>query len=208
GDSRAELGFGHGQVDLREDVVSFAREARVGADVDEDVDVAGIAAGQTGMALARDADPLAVVDSGRDLDVELPLLHRATGAAALLARRLDDATGAVAARAGRGADELAEDAARHLLEPPAPAARRALDRAGARLGAAPLAGVARDGHLERHLLGDSGRGLDELDLDLCADVRAAPGTACADAEQIVAEEGGEQVAEVAQVEGRREPAAA
>ena len=96
-DPRAERRLGHRQVDLREDVVALAREARVVLHVDEDVDVARLAARQPGVALAGDADPLAVVDARRDVDVEPPLVEDPPAAAAGLARRLDHATGAVAA---------------------------------------------------------------------------------------------------------------
>ncbi len=60
------------------------------------------------MTLAREADPLPVVDAGRDLDVEASLLEDASRAAAGLARVLDDPAGASAARACLAADELAE----------------------------------------------------------------------------------------------------
>ena len=67
-DRCAERGLRHRQVDRREQVVALADEARVGPDVDEHVEVAGAAAGLAGVALAADADPLAVVDPRRDLD--------------------------------------------------------------------------------------------------------------------------------------------
>ena len=114
----AERGLREGQVDGRVDVVALAHESLVGTDAHLDVDVAGPAADEPGVPVAGQADLLAVVDSRRDLDRERPLLDDAAGAAALGARLLDPATGAGARRAGLGADELAENAPRHLLQPP------------------------------------------------------------------------------------------
>ena len=69
-DRRAERGLDDRQVDLREDVVALAHEALVGPDPHADVDVAGATAERARVALAGEADPLAVVDARRDLDVE------------------------------------------------------------------------------------------------------------------------------------------
>ena len=99
------------QVDLGEDVVAVALEARVARDVHLDVRVAGDAAAGARVTLAADADPLAVVDPGRNLDLELLHLDRAPVPFAGGAGRLDDGAGAEARRARLGADELAEDAA-------------------------------------------------------------------------------------------------
>ena len=100
-----------------------------------------------------------------------------------------------AVRARVRAHELAEDAARHLLQPAGAAAARAVDGLRARLDAVAAAGRARDGHVERHLHLRAGRRLAELDLDRRADVGAAPAApAAAAAEDVVAEEGREDVA--------------
>ena len=141
-DRGADGGLDDRQVDLREDVVSLADEALVGADAHADVDVAGAAAERARVPLAGEADPLAVVDAGRDVDLELALLERAPRAVARLARMLDDAAGAAALRAGRLADELAEDAARDLLEPAGPAAALTGDDVRAGSGAVAAAGLA------------------------------------------------------------------
>ena len=58
------------QVDLRDQVVALADEARVGPDADEHVQVAGAPAELAGVALAAEPDALAVVDPRRDLDRE------------------------------------------------------------------------------------------------------------------------------------------
>ena len=178
-----------------------------------DVDVAGAAAERAGVALAGDADALAVVDAGRDVDVE----RRATRATrpaplALLARVLDDLAAAAAVRARLRADELAEDAARDLLQ--AAGCRRSAGRSsGCVPGSTPspsqTAQVTATSNGTSTF--DAARGVDELDLDLGADVGAAllraPRRAAA--EEVVAEERREEVAEAAEVEvRRREPARA
>src|SRR5262249_23774163 len=130
-----------------------------------------------------------------------------TAAAALLAGRVDHPPGAVAARAGLGSDELAEDTPGDLLQPPASGAGVALDRGRPRLGAAAAADLARHGDLERHLLGDSGCRIHELDPDLGSDVGSSPSPAGAHTEEVVAEEGREDVAQTPEVEARCEAAA-
>ena len=96
------------------------------ADLDEEV--ARRAAELAGVALATNADALAVGDPGRDVDVDRAVVQRAADPVAGGARRLDDAAEAVAARAGAGADELAEDALRDLLDAAGAAADVAGDR--------------------------------------------------------------------------------
>ena len=173
GHGRAERRLDDRQVDLRVDVVALAHEARVRVDAHEHVDVARAAAERAGMTLAGDADALPVVDAGRDVDVERPRLRDAPRATALLARVLDDLAAAAAVRARLRADELAEDAARDLMQAAAPLAARAGARLRARLDAVAAADLARRRDLERHLHLRPSRRLDELDLDLRADVRAA-----------------------------------
>ena len=108
---------------------------------------------------------------GRDLDRQALQLHRAARSPAVRARTLDQAPGAAAVRAGLAAHELAEHTPRNLLQPTGSAARLARARAGPGLGA--LAGTALAG--DNDLVGDlprhARRGVDELDLDLCRDVR-------------------------------------
>ena len=125
------------------------------------------------MALAAEPDALAVMDSGRDLDRERPLLDDPARAAALGARLLDPAARAGARRAGLRADELAEDAARHLLQPSGSAAGRAGRDLAAGLRAVPAAARAGHSRLERHLARDAVRRLDEVDLDRRGEVGAA-----------------------------------
>src|SRR5262249_49162601 len=135
-DGRAERGVGHGQVDAAEDVVALAHEARVGPDVDADVDVARAPAEHARMPFPGDPDLLAVVDARGHLDLEAALLDRPPGALAVEARMLDDASRSAARRAGLRADELAERRAGHLLQAPATSAGRAADRLRAGLRAA------------------------------------------------------------------------
>src|SRR5438094_938644 len=126
----------------------------------------------------------------------------AAGAAALGAGPLEPAAGAAARRAGLGADELAENAPRHLLQPPGAVARRAGRDLASRFRA--VAAAARTGHgcLERDLARHAVGGLDELDLHRCREVgTAGAATTTAGAEQrVVAEEGREEVGEVAEVD--------
>ena len=72
----AERGLREGQVDRRVDVVPFAHESLVGTDPHLDVDVSGAAAGEPGVALAAQADPLAVMNIALDaVERLLPELH-------------------------------------------------------------------------------------------------------------------------------------
>src|SRR4029079_5151570 len=74
---------------------------------------------------------------------------------------------------------------------------------------AAAAGRARNGDRERHLPRDARGRLRELDLDLRSDIAAAGAAgAAARPEDVVAEEGAEQVGQAAEVDGRRREAAA
>ena len=122
---------------------------------------------------------------------------------------LDDHAAARALRARLRAHELAEDAARDLLQAAGAVAAR-------RTRSAPCPARRRRRRRSRTATATSNgtatfvaaRRVDELDLDLGRDVRAARGgRAAAAAEQVVAEERGEEVAETAEVEVRRREAA-
>ena len=160
------------------------------------------------MAGAADADPLAVVDPGRDLDLELLRLERAAVPRARRAGRLDDRADPHAGGTRLRADELAEDAARDLLQLALTAAGLTGDALGARLGAFAVAALAggRDLDLDRAL--DAGERVRELDRDRDADVAAAAAPAAVAREEVVAEEGGEDVAQVREGEVARRVAAA
>jgi hypothetical protein len=210
GHGGAEGRLRHGEVDGGDDVVAVAHEARVGAHVDLDVDVARPPAEGARVALAREADSLAVVDPRRDVDLQLTLLGHPPGARAVRARRLDHPAGAPAARAALRPDELAEHGARDRLQPPKPLAGRAGRRRRAGGGARPGARGAADGDGEGHAAANAARRLDELHLDLGEHVSAARGAparpAAEAAEEVVAEEGREEVGEVPEVElGGPEP---
>ena len=75
-DRAAERDDGEGDVDLAVQVVAVALELRVLGDVDDDVEVAGGAAGKAGLALAVQPQPLARRDAGGDLHGELALAAR------------------------------------------------------------------------------------------------------------------------------------
>src|SRR5205823_7028432 len=128
---------------------------------------------------------------------------------ALVAGVLDDAAGATTAGARLGADEFSECGPGDVLQPAGPAAGRTGRGLGAGLCSAAAARGARDGDRERNLALRPGGRLGELDLDLGRHV-GAPGAAGPrrDAEEIVTEEGGEEIREAAEVEARRREAAA
>src|SRR5512132_4138908 len=209
GHRRSERRLGDRQIDGREDLVSLTHEARVGLDAHLDVDVAGAGAASAGMALAGDPNLLAVMDSGRDLDLERSFLDDPALAAAVGAGLLDPLACAPAGRTGLRADELAEGAPRDPLQAARAAAGLTGDRARARRGSTARAGAARDRNGERNLPLDSARSLDQLDLDLNGEVRPTRAfRTAADAEEVVAEERCEQIVEAAEVELRRREAAA
>jgi len=121
---------------------------------------------------------------------------------ALLARVLDQLPRAGAGRARPCAHELSEHAARNLTHSAAASAGRARADRSVWLRAVSSTTRARNGDTERH--GDLGplRHLGQADLDLRGDV-GAPATPPAPpsaAEEIVTEEGGEEIREVAKVE--------
>src|SRR5687767_6020392 len=205
----AERGLRHGEVDGGHDVVAVTHEARVAPHVDLHVDVARPPAEGACVALAREADPLAVVDPSGDVDVQLTLLGHPPGACAVRARGLDDLAGASATRATLRPDELAEDGARDRLQPAEPLAGRAGRRRGSGGGARSGADGAADDDREGHAAANALRRLDELHLDLGEHVGAArrsPARPAAEAtEEVVPEEGREEVGEVPEVElGRPE----
>src|SRR5262249_23560683 len=150
GDLRAERRLGHRQRHARIDVVALADEVAVRAHGDAHVDVAGAGTRRAGMALARDADALAVVNPGRGVDVERAPPDDTALAAALAARCLDHPARAAARRADGSAHELAEDAPRHLADPACAAARRAGADLRSRLGAVAVAARARDRDRDPH----------------------------------------------------------
>src|SRR5205807_3454724 len=108
----------HGRVD----VVPLAHEARMRADPDQNVEVARLAAEQSRMSCAGEPDPLAVVDAGRNFDLDRALVEHASVAAAPGAGMLDDAARATAAPAGLALDELAKSSPRNVLGPAGAAA--------------------------------------------------------------------------------------
>src|SRR6266576_635149 len=122
-------------------------------------DVAGAGAASAGMALAGDPNLLAVMDPGRDLDLERSLLDDPALAAAVGAGLLDPLARAPAGRTGLGADELAEGAPGDPLQAAGAAASLTGDRARARRGSTARAGAARDRNGERNLPLDSARSL-------------------------------------------------
>ena len=94
------------------------------------------------VAAAGDADPLAVLDPGRDVDGELDRLDRAPAPASTRGTASRGLAVAAATIAGRRADDLAERGPRDRPQLTGALALRAgLDR-GARLGAVAVAVLA------------------------------------------------------------------
>ncbi len=121
----------------------------------------------------------------------------------------DQATVAAAVGAPLRANELAEGAPRDLLDAAHPVAGRARRHLRARLDAGRLAVRTRNRDTVRDLAGRPRRRFDQIDRDVGGDVRAARAAATHPRrEQIVAEEGGEDVREAPEVERGRPEAAA
>src|SRR6185312_7016512 len=140
---RPQRRLGHRQVHARDDVVAVAHEASVRAHVHQNVRVAGTPPDLAGVALARQADPLAVMDAGRNVDVEHPLLHLSPRPLAVGTRRRDDLTRSPALGTRIRADELPEDRGRDGLLATAPTADRTCLWAGPGRGAGGMACRAR-----------------------------------------------------------------
>src|SRR2546425_4049102 len=174
-------------------------------EADEHIEVARRSATHPGLALAGDAKLLTVVDAGRDRERDLAVLALPAFAPAARADLVDRLAGAPAARARRHVDEPTENRLLHLADLPPPVARRAGRDRRAGLGAGPFASLAR---LEpRH--GDDPLapfdGVEEVDLDLHAQVRPAHWAARLPAPSVSAEERLEEIAdaEIAKAPGRR-----
>ena len=191
------------------EIGAVALDARLRRHANLQEDVARRPAQLARMTLTAHPDPLPVGDPGGDLDLERPVLQRPPDPVAGGARRLDGATGALAAGAGARADELAEHALRDLLHATRSAADVARHRRAAGLGTVAAARLARPGDADRRGHGDAGEGLGERDLGADGDVATAARAAAARGltEERLAEEGTEDVREVPEVEVRRREAA-
>src|SRR6187431_661554 len=137
-DRAAERGVGDADRHRAVQVVAVALEDLVLLDPDLDVEVAVRATVRPRLAVTARADPHALVDAGRNLDLERLVLLDPPLAVAGDAGLGNDLAAAVAGGAGL---LDAEEALAHLHRARA-VAGGARDRAGARLGAAALAGLA------------------------------------------------------------------
>ena len=198
-DRLSERGLDDVQIDRREDVVALPHEARIGTNADPDVHVPGAPAELARMTLAADADLLPVVDARRNRHREPSLLDVAARAVTRGARGRHDAPCAPTARTRLGSHELAEHAPRDLLHAAGAVARGTCGRACPGLGAVPAAALAGDADPEGDVSRRAARSLDELDVYLGRDVRATCAPPAA-AEEVVAEERGEDVRQAAEVE--------
>ena len=184
-------------------IVAFALEARIGRDAHRDVEIAGDPTAWRGRASARQAEPLAVVDTGRHLDVDRPRRAHASVASALVARSGNAAAGGAARDARRRGDDLAEDGAADLAHLAGTAAHVAPRRVGAGLAARALAARARDRESDVDGRGGAERGLGEIEVyDRLGVGRAGRAALAATAEGIAAEERVEEVAEPERIAGR------
>ena len=117
---------------------------------------------------------------------------------------LDDAAGAAAAWARLAANELAERRARDVLDASRARALLTGNRRLPRLDSVAPALLTDQGDLDWNLTLDPGRRLLELELDLRGDVGSTRlPRPCRHAEHVVAEEGGEDVGQAAEIERRR-----
>ena len=181
-----------------------------GPDADEHVEVPGWPADRAGVTLAGEPDALAVVDPGRDLDLEGPLVEHAAGPFATGTRVLDDAARAAATRAGLAADELAERSSAQTCSM-RPEPWHSSQVAAVVPGSTPLPAHSSQaratwmGTSRLIPLAASSRSI----IDLCGDVGpATPARARGDAEGVLSEEGREDVGEAPEVERGRAEASA
>src|SRR5690349_4855517 len=195
--AQRELRERDGQID--QEIGAVPREDDVVADTDEHVEVAGRASVDAGAALAGEAQLHAVVDAGRNLDVQHVVAALAPLAATVMTRALVDLPFAAAARtrSGDGQEAMAHaDLAAALTG----VAGRLL-RTG--LAAAPAAALAADEPRDLDLRVEPRRGVLERDLQLVLEIfaargpRPAPAPAAARAGEKVLEDVLEQRAEAA-----------
>src|SRR5215211_6416665 len=181
-----------GQLDRQ--VVPRTPEERMGLHPDPHIEVPRLRAGGAGLAPAGEPDTGAVLDAGRDLDLEAPRPPAAPGPAARRARRLHDTPRAVTDGTGLAHLEqplVDRDGAR-------PAASRTDRRARARRGAASVTGLARRraGDPDRHR--GTGHRVVERDRHGRLQIGPASGTGAA-AAPATREQPPEQVPEIAEV---------
>src|SRR5262249_47443597 len=150
-------------------VGAVALEERVGADRQEDIEVAVGAPTCPHLALASETDPGAVLDPGRDVDRERALPRHAAGADATRAGILDH----LAAPLARDASALEREEALRLPNAAEAAAGSAGLGFGAGLGTGAGAGLAGDRGRQPHLRVLAGERLFQADFHVVAQVRPA-----------------------------------
>src|SRR5262249_7453356 len=151
-DLRAEGRRRHRDGDRAVQVVAATLEGGMRQLVDLDVQVAGGTAAGPDLALARELDPGAVVDTGRDLPGERPPRAPPAVARALRARVRDDRAEALALRARPGRHDLTQEGPRDLRDLTAATAHVTGLRGRAGRGALPVAGVADNGRVDLDVL--------------------------------------------------------
>jgi hypothetical protein len=196
-DARPERGLREPDPSLVDQLGALAPEARVGGDVDGDIQASGRPAPRPGLALVGQPDLMALVDARRDRDPEGPAALGPAVAAAGRAGRLDDPALAAAAGAGRDVDHLAEH---RLADHPDLAAALALGarrRVRSGLGAAAAARLAPPEDRELDLLLRAQDRLLERDPEVVPEIRAGRRAAAPRGAGRAAEERVEDVREAA-----------
>src|SRR5579884_3948930 len=137
-DPVAQSGLDHVDAEVVDHVLVLAPKLGMRLDLEDDVEVAGWAAAQAGLALAGQPDLGAGVDPGRDADAQPAATLHSSLPVAGAARGAQDTAGARARRAGRDVDHRAEDrlGLPAHLSPAAARAARLPARAGLGTGAA------------------------------------------------------------------------
>jgi len=95
-DFGAEDGFPGGQVQFMVKVVAFDPEIRMRGEADTEVEITGGTLANAGAAAPGEAEPLGIVDAGRDFDRIIINLGSLTGSVAALARAMAEQTGSLA----------------------------------------------------------------------------------------------------------------
>src|ERR1035437_3225278 len=208
---RTQRGLDDRHLQVEVDLGPFAAQDRVWSHVHGHVEVAGRAAADADLALAREPDLMAFVDAGRDRDPDLLMPLGASFAAASTAGRGDDAALAVATIAGRDIDHLSEHRLADAAILAAAAAGASRHRHAAGRGPGPGAGNAPVEQVELDLLLDAADRLVEGDAKVVAQVGARLAAAPPAAGRGAAHAGKETVKQIAEAtealrEGRSRPA--
>ena len=207
---RAERGLRERDRAHVQEVFALAFEPLVGRDPHGDVEVARYSPAWGGGTATGEAQPLTVVDSRGNLDVDGARRAHTPVAPTLAARRRNATAGCTARHARRRGDDLTEDRAPDLADLARATADLAPRRVGTGLATRALAALAGDGQadVDRRRGAERGPGEVEVDHDLGVGRPWRARLAAPVAEGIAAEEGVEQVAEPERLTGTARTAGA